>query len=55
MQLKEIAAATGTVELKAKAMDHLLMAHALRHENINPLIGMCSFHISMILSRFCTD
>lgn len=39
VQLKEIVT-NGTMELKAKAMDHLLMAHALRHENINPLIGM---------------
>lgn len=40
MQLKEIAMLTGT-ELKTKAMDHLVMAHGLRHENINPFIGEC--------------
>lgn len=38
VQLKEISV-TGTTELKTKAMDHLLIAHGLRHENINPLIG----------------
>lgn len=26
-------------ELKTKAMDILMTAHGLRHENINPLIG----------------
>lgn len=26
-------------ELKSRAMDHLVMLHGLRHENINPLIG----------------
>lgn len=39
VQLKEINGASNTIELKTKAMDHLLVAHALRHENINPLIG----------------
>lgn len=38
MQLKEIAMLIGT-ELKTKAMDHLVMTHGLRHENINPFIG----------------
>lgn len=38
VQLKEILMLTGT-ELKTKAMDHLVMSHGLRHENINPLIG----------------
>ncbi|XP_063708957.1 uncharacterized protein LOC134837507 [Culicoides brevitarsis] len=42
VQLKEINGASNTVELKTKAMDHLLVAHALRHENINPLIGWIS-------------
>uniref|UniRef100_A0A1A9VGW6 guanylate cyclase n=1 Tax=Glossina austeni TaxID=7395 RepID=A0A1A9VGW6_GLOAU len=38
VQLKEIQM-NGSTELKAKAMDLLVMAHGLRHENINPLIG----------------
>lgn len=41
VQLKEISIVTGT-ELKSKAMDHLVMSHGLRHENINPLIGKLS-------------
>lgn len=38
VQLKEMPTGASS-ELKAKAMDHLVMAHGLRHENINPLIG----------------
>lgn len=38
VQLKEMPTGASN-ELKAKAMDHLVMAHGLRHENINPLIG----------------
>lgn len=38
VQLKEVPTGTSN-ELKSKAMDHLVMAHGLRHENINPLIG----------------
>lgn len=38
MQLKEIITGPSN-ELKSKAMDHLVMTHGLRHENINPLIG----------------
>uniref|UniRef100_A0A1A9W1L4 Guanylate cyclase n=1 Tax=Glossina brevipalpis TaxID=37001 RepID=A0A1A9W1L4_9MUSC len=38
VQLKEIQM-NGSTELKAKAMDLLVLAHGLRHENINPLIG----------------
>ena len=38
VQLKEIPL-NGSAELKSKAMDMLVMAHGLRHENINPLIG----------------
>ncbi|XP_055375408.1 uncharacterized protein LOC129608109 [Condylostylus longicornis] len=41
VQLKEIPM-NGSVELKSKAMDLLVMAHGLRHENINPLIGWLS-------------
>ncbi|KAK5647035.1 hypothetical protein RI129_005499 [Pyrocoelia pectoralis] len=29
----------GTIELKAKAVEVLVMLHGLRHENLNPLIG----------------
>ncbi|KAF5285585.1 hypothetical protein FQR65_LT13118, partial [Abscondita terminalis] len=29
----------GTIELKAKAVEVLLILHGLRHENLNPLIG----------------
>ncbi|EAT40967.1 AAEL007359-PA [Aedes aegypti] len=42
VQLKEIPPSSGSSssqELKTKAMDLLVMAHGLRHENINPLIG----------------
>ncbi|XP_065094305.1 uncharacterized protein LOC135714821 [Ochlerotatus camptorhynchus] len=42
VQLKEIPSSSGSSssqELKTKAMDLLVMAHGLRHENINPLIG----------------
>lgn len=40
VQLKEIQVPSGnSVELKTKAMDHLILLHGLRHENINPLIG----------------
>ncbi|XP_065363911.1 uncharacterized protein LOC135957121 [Calliphora vicina] len=38
VQLKEVPL-NGSNELKSKAMDLLVMAHGLRHENINPLIG----------------
>ncbi|ETN58644.1 retinal guanylate cyclase [Anopheles darlingi] len=38
VQLKEIPSSTASHELKTKAMDLLVMAHGLRHENINPLI-----------------
>ncbi|XP_061393207.1 uncharacterized protein LOC133328680 [Musca vetustissima] len=41
VQLKEIPL-NGSTELKSKAMDLLVMAHGLRHENINPLIGWLS-------------
>lgn len=41
VQLKEIPL-NGSMELKSKAMDLLVMAHGLRHENINPLIGNIS-------------
>ncbi|KAK4880380.1 hypothetical protein RN001_008526 [Aquatica leii] len=30
---------SGTIELKAKAVEVLLILHGLRHENLNPLIG----------------
>ncbi|XP_049284284.1 uncharacterized protein LOC125764274 [Anopheles funestus] len=39
VQLKEIPSSSASHELKTKAMDLLVMAHSLRHENINPLIG----------------
>ncbi|KFB35889.1 AGAP002233-PA-like protein [Anopheles sinensis] len=40
VQLKEIpSSSSASHELKTKAMDLLVMAHGLRHENINPLIG----------------
>jgi guanylate cyclase 2F len=43
VQLKEIRVHSGnSVELKTKAMDHLIILHGLRHENINPLIGFLS-------------
>ncbi|KAH8385138.1 hypothetical protein KR200_009794 [Drosophila serrata] len=41
VQLKEVHM-NGSAELRAKAMDLLVMAHGLRHENINPLIGWLS-------------
>ncbi|CAD6995966.1 unnamed protein product [Ceratitis capitata] len=41
VQLKEIPL-NGSTELKAKAMDLLVIAHGMRHENINPLIGWLS-------------
>lgn len=41
VQLKEIHL-NGSAELRSKAMDLLVMAHGLRHENINPLIGWLS-------------
>lgn len=43
VQLKEIQVPSGNaIELKTKAMDHLILLHGLRHENINPLIGFLS-------------
>lgn len=33
-------------ELKSKAMDYLVMAHGLRHENVNPLIGEYCLYLS---------
>ncbi|KAL1375679.1 hypothetical protein pipiens_004604 [Culex pipiens pipiens] len=43
VQLKEIpsssSGSSSSQELKNRAMDLLVMAHGLRHENINPLIG----------------
>jgi len=41
VQLKEVHM-NGSSELRTKAMDLLVMAHGLRHENINPLIGWLS-------------
>ncbi|XP_032577675.1 uncharacterized protein LOC6613836 [Drosophila sechellia] len=41
VQLKEVNI-NGSAELRTKAMDLLVMAHGLRHENINPLIGWLS-------------
>lgn len=38
VQLKEMPVSS-VAELKTKAMDLLVIAHGLRHENINPLIG----------------
>lgn len=38
VQLKEMPSGVSN-ELKGKALDHLMMAHGLRHENINPFIG----------------
>lgn len=49
VQLKEVPTGTSN-ELKSKAMDHLVMAHGLRHENINPLIGNWCF-ASCLLSN----
>lgn len=40
VHLKEVSVSNVT-ELKTKAMDLLVLAHGLRHENINPLIGKC--------------
>lgn len=38
-------------ELKSKAMDYLVMAHGLRHENMNPLIGeYCTYSSRINLS-----
>jgi Protein tyrosine and serine/threonine kinase len=43
VQLKEIINPSGSsIELRTKAMDLLITAHSLRHENINPLIGFLS-------------
>lgn len=43
VQLKEIQIPSGNaVELKTKAMDHLILLHGMRHENINPFIGFLS-------------
>lgn len=43
VQLKEIVNLSGSsIELRTKAMDLLISAHNLRHENINPLIGFFS-------------
>lgn len=40
VHLKEIRiSSSNSIELKTKAMDHLILAHGLRHENINQLIG----------------
>ncbi|XP_016950698.1 uncharacterized protein LOC108024967 isoform X2 [Drosophila biarmipes] len=41
VQLKEVHINSSS-ELRTKAMDLLVMAHGLRHENINPLIGWLS-------------
>ncbi|KAH8380698.1 hypothetical protein KR009_007840 [Drosophila setifemur] len=41
VQLKEVHM-NGSAELRSKAMDLLVMAHGLRHENINPLMGWLS-------------
>lgn len=41
VHLKEIRISSGSaIELKTKAMDHLILAHVLRHENVNQLIGL---------------
>lgn len=42
MQLKRLPlpVATPTLELRSKATDVLLVLHSLRHENLNPFIGI---------------
>lgn len=47
VQLKEIITGPSN-ELKSKAMDHLVMTHGLRHENINPLIGEWCFTVFFV-------
>lgn len=42
---------TTSNELKSKAMDLLVMAHGLRHENINPLIGKYLFLLHDSINR----
>lgn len=42
VQLKEIQITGSSVELKNKAMDLLIIAHGLRHENLNTMIGYLS-------------
>lgn len=41
VQMKQLP--DGPQELRAKAMDFLVTAHGLRHENLNPLIGILKF------------
>lgn len=51
VQLKEMPTGASN-ELRSKAMDHLVTAHGLRHENINPLIGKYEMLFSSLLSMF---
>lgn len=54
MQLKEIPMGPSH-ELRSKAMDHLVMTHGLRHENINPLIGWLNDPTrNAIVFEFCS-
>lgn len=50
MQLKEIPIGPSH-ELRSKAMDHLVMTHGLRHENVNPLIGKTVVFLKKMIKR----
>lgn len=40
--MKPLPSNNGNTELKAKAIEILVLLHGLRHENLNPLIGKFS-------------
>lgn len=52
VQLKEMPSGVSN-ELKGKALDHLMMAHGLRHENINPFIGKSKLVTILRTSACC--
>ncbi|KYB27701.1 Retinal guanylyl cyclase 2-like Protein [Tribolium castaneum] len=54
VQMKPVPSAGGTVELKAKTVELLVLLHGLRHENLNPLIGcLAEPPRAALVSEYC--
>lgn len=52
--MKPVPSAGGTVELKAKTVELLVLLHGLRHENLNPLIGcLAEPPRAALVSEYC--
>ncbi|XP_044266465.1 retinal guanylyl cyclase 2 isoform X2 [Tribolium madens] len=54
VQMKPVPSTGGTVELKAKTVELLVLLHGLRHENLNPLIGcLAEPPRAALVSEYC--